>query len=396
MEEEEMEIEAKSYVGNSIQNGKNIALKRYEFMNKEYLDYEDYVWALGFMGDFKLKEGKPDSDLENWTSYAIDLADKFKNASISEITEYFHDPVHTNQFRADFVRAFSKMETRYFSPYMREGFWAWKKPDYVPYNFYSDEFWMQTFEEGQAGVMLGEIGSGKTDFTLKLAEKFLDGRFKTIDGKRVELKRKVATNIAIPKEEAQTDLQLDYINNIQYFNNFSGLMLAGLDNIINGYTTYAITDEMTVAGMRKKRTMSGATLNLDEYMRLTRKIGIINMFIWHLDTEIPSDIYSMVSFIGRKHGNTKNKLGRRAGTFSFKRGNRQHIYYIKDITPTVIPFKTRDIAPFELDIPLDNMIKMITAEDRQSMDDMDLFKELRNEVIKERKKRTKKNDEEED
>ena len=173
-------------------------------------------------------------------------------------------------------------------------------------------------------------------------------------------------------------------------------MLAGLDNIINGYTTYAITDEMTVAGMRKKRTMSGATLNLDEYMRLTRKIGIINMFIWHLDTEIPSDIYSMVSFIGRKHGNTKNKLGRRAGTFSFKRGNRQHIYYIKDITPTVIPFKTRDIAPFELDIPLDNMIKMITAEDRQSMDDMDLFKELRNEVIKERKKRTKKNDEEED
>ena len=393
---EEDEVEVQEYIGSSIQNGKNIALKRYEFMNKEVLDYDDYIWALGFMGDFKLKEGLPDDVEANWTSFALNLAELFKSASISEITEYFHRPENTNKFRADFIKAFSKMETHYFTPEMREGFWAWKKPDFIPYEYYSDNFWMQTFEEGQAGVMLGEKGSGKTDFTLNLAQKYIDGRFKIIEGKKVELKRRVITNIAIPKENVETELQKEYVSRIKYYNNFSSLMLAALDNIINGYNTFNIIDEMTVAGMRKKRTMAGKTLNLDSYLRLTRKIGVIDMFIWHLDTEIPNEVFNMVSFIGRKHGNTKNKAGRSLGTFTFKTGKRSKIFYVKSIPPTDIPFKTRDLAPFEVDIPIDEMVEMISDEDRQSMDDLDLFRELREKVIKEKAKRKKDKEDDEE
>ena len=386
MADETEEIQVEEYIGNGIQNGKNIALRRYEFLLKDIIDYEDYVWATGFMTDVKLREGLPDTATDNWVSYAVDLAEKFKNATVSEIEDYFKDIRVSSQFKSDFMIAFSKME-KFFTPEMREGFWAWKKPDFMDYNHLSPNFWTQTIEEGESGVLLGGKGSGKTDFSLMLAEKYLLGRFVIQDGKEIELKRKIATNIAIPKEEADTELKQDLVSHINYYSTFSELMIIILDNVINGYTTLNIGDEMTVGGFRKKRAMGKESLNMDEFERLTRKLGTSNIYIWHLDSEIPTELYKTVSFIGRKYGSKRQPSGRRLGTFQFKEGRKTKTYHVKNIPSTIIPFKTKDIAPFRIDIPLDKMIEKVTQQEREGMDEYDLFRQLKQDVIELRKKK---------
>ena len=395
--DEENEVEVEEYVGNSLQNGKNIALKRFEFMMKETLTYEDYVWAVGFMNDIKLKEGLPDDNEKNWQSYAVDFAEKFKHASIAEINNFLSNPVTAQEFKADFTIAFSKM-MKNFTPQMREGFWAWRKPDYMDYEFLSSKFWTQNVEEGQSMVILGQRGSGKSDFAMLEAQHFIDGRFIVKDGEKYEENRRIATNIAIVKEKAETELQKEYVSRIDYYSKFSDLMLLILNNIIHGIKTLNIGDEMTVGGFRKKTAMGKTSLNMDMYERLTRKLGAANIYIWHLDTEIPTEIYQIVSMTARKYGSTTNPSGRKLGTFEFTKGSRKKVmYHVKGIPGTIIPFKTRDIAPFTIDIPMQTMIEKLAVADRESMDDIDLFKQLRIEVMKlqeEAKKKHKNGDDE--
>lgn len=375
-------LEVEEYVGNSLQNGKNIALKRYEFMMKETLTYEDYVWAVGFMNDIKIKEGLPDDNEKNWQSYAVDFAEKFKHASIAEINNFLSDPITAQEFKSDFTIAFSKM-MKNFTPQMREGFWAWKKPDFMDYEFLSPKFWTQNIEEGQSMVILGQKGSGKSDFAMLEAQHYIDGRFIIKDDERYEENRRIATNIAVVKDKAITDLQKEYVSRIDYYSKFSDLILIILNNVIHGIKTLNLADEMTVGGFRKKTAMGKTSLNMDMYERLTRKFGAANIYIWHLDTEIPSEIYQIVSMVARKYGNTKNVSGRKYGTFEFTQGSRKKVmYHVKGIPATVIPYKTRDIAPFTIDIPMQTMIEKLAIADRESMEDIDLFKQLITEVKK--------------
>ena len=389
-EDSDSEFEVEEYSGGRI-NGKNIALRRYEFLNKEVLDYEDYIWAMGFMSDIKLKEGLPDNTPNNWTSYAIEFSDKFVHASISEIEEFFRDPIITQEFKADFNKSFSKIFPK-LSPETKESFLSWRKPDFMDYDYLSPQFWTQTFEEGQSGLMLGSKGSGKTDFALLLAENYINSSVKIVKGERVEEKRSIASNISIPKEDVETEIQKNYVSRFKYYSKFSELMLIVVDNAINNIKTMNIGDEMTVGGFRKKRAMAGASLNMDEYERLTRKLGTSNLYIWHLDTEVPSEINGMVSFTGRKHGSTINKSARRLGTFTFKRDKKSVMYHIKNIPRTVIPFKTRDIAPFNIDIPLKTMIEKLSDQETEGQDDIDLFKDLKREIL--RLQKSKKEEEE--
>jgi hypothetical protein len=361
LNEENMEV---SEEFNLYNEGQKIAIHRDNILNKDIIDYNDFKWGTLFFNDYKVKEGLDDKTESNWINNAYDFfMEEFRTKSIEEIEEYFKDSKISATFKSVFAFNFNKwMKTA--SPQIREGIVSWTKPQSIEYEYLSPAFWCQWMGDGNTGVMKGEKGSGKTDFIWNIADNFIKWEeYADVDGVSVKREHRVAGNMAVEEKLPWYD----------YYTSYSELMLILCDNVINGCHTLQIGDEMTVGGMRKKKAMSGTSMNLEEHERLTRKFNTDTLYVWHYDEEIPTEIYPILTFNGKKYGNNKEKYLRKSGLFQFRHGKRTNVYNVKNIPRTNIKFKTKDVAPFNMDIKISDIISNMNNLEHEQMNDVEMF-----------------------
>lgn len=358
---------------NLYNEGQKIALHRNQILDKDFISYDDFKWATLFFNDYKIKEGLDDKEVGNWTNEAYEVFGKlFKQATIEEIQEYFKNSNNSATFKSAFAFNFNKW-MKIATPEIREGIVSWTKPQSIDYEYLSPSFWCQWMGDGNTGVMKGEKGSGKTDMIWNIAENFIN--WKEIIEETGELRgHRVAGNMAVEENLPWYD----------YYTSYSELMNILCDNAIKNIHTLQIGDEMTVGGMRKKKAMSGVSMNLEEHERLTRKFGTDTLYVWHYDAEIPTEIYPILTFSGKKNGNNKEKGLRKTGTFQFRHGKKTNVYYIKNITRTQIKFKTKDVAPFNMDIRISDITAEMMNLEHKQLTDTQMFIAIKR-IIKELK-----------
>ncbi len=366
--EEESETEYGAH--NLLYIGTEIAQMHYNIMTSNVIDWEMFLFMMKYLGDFPLRiaDGdKPKNMRAQIADLIVDLEDWYSTGAttVEAIQEkYLKDPLIVAELKKEYLLGFLKEKDK-FDPIVRASIMAWTRPKYMPFKFYSDAFWLQWMTSGNNGVITGKKGSGKTDFAVMLCEIAYRNNWE------------ILTNVKIQDERFEKS----------YATTFSELMHGVINNAIKALDdkeagkpprqTLILLDEMKVGGVRKKRAMSGISLNLDEFDALTRKFGADVLFIWHRDTEIPTEIYSDMSFLGHKLGSTDYISGRKTGDFKFWAGRSLTHYYINSIPGTTLNYETRDIAPFITDISLSLILQETIELNKEIENPRDLYRAIR-------------------
>ena len=348
--------------------GTRIAEKYYNIMHSEKISIDDFLWMYSFFGDFRIYEALGDKQ-GNREAQGIETLLDIKNSvgyfTPDSINEFLSNPVNISKLKERFLLAWHKrMDRNEFDPITKDAILAFSKRSFLPFNFFSDKFWLQWVFEGSSGVLTGNKGSGKTDFGLLLCEIARRNGYG------------VVSNVRVEHEEYEKG----------YFTAFSEMMEKVINNALQGKKTFIFADEMTVSGMRKKQAMRGTSLNLEQFEKLTRKFYATTLYIWHLDTEIPSEIFRSMNFEGHKNGSEGDKVGRTTGVFKFNYGSSWNTYIIKGIPSAGLNYDTRDLAPFILDIKLEELIKVARTAEEEIRNNNDLLRAIRDYIIEQRSK----------
>ena len=337
-------------------DGWTIAKTYYEIRKKKIISFDDYLWMSQFFGDYKLLE----KDNVSWNNQMQDLLTFLGKNNIGYLDEEaFEKLISDKQFRGTFMNmfelAFAYVRQYQMNDIVREGLRTYRRPNYLPFKYYSDDFYLQwasgdptsDTEAGEVAVIIGEKGGGKSDMAMLLSEIAL--RNNSI----------LLTNINLN------------LPNVQTFSTFSEMLRNILINSSAEKRTFVVLDEAKVSGMRKKRAMAGETLNLEELLALTRKFGTSMIMIWHYDFEITTEVLQSASMIIHKYGSVIRPDLRDEAMFEFKGDTNQ--YYIKRIPRTTLPYNTKDPALFSMDIKLRDIIGMSTKLEKEGEQGRDFY-----------------------
>jgi hypothetical protein len=363
-----------------IQQGRSIARWHLDIMNSETIDYETFIHMIHYLGEWKISQASPTNEL-NWMNQILEMYKSWKNWNDNGVytptqiqQNILNDPKIVADLKLRYLYGFEKT-IKNLHPDVYNAVLSYKKPNYMPFDYYSDKFWLHWATGGTSGIISGLKGSGKTSFALLLAE--IAKRYGKI----------VLTNIRIVDKDWEDS----------YFYSFSQLMEKLCDKALHIYEErqkghdipgiLIIFDEMTVAGVRKKKAMSGKSLNIDEFDRLTRKFYADSLYIWHYEREIPTDIMDSVNFLAHKFGGTTSSGTRRrkTGMFTFIEGNNREIYYIKEIPNTNLKYITEDSAFFKMDIKMSIIVDRLQDIEQEYRDAADEFRMIRD-VVRELRK----------
>jgi len=355
-------------------NGREIAKMHLKIIQSDIITEEMLAHMIKFFGDFPLWEAQRNKP-ESWSNLTMDFLSKLdnwmttsQNKSMSQVLQtYLKDPMVVYTLKKAYLIGFQHF-IKELDPLTRSSLFAWTKPHYMPFDFYSDIFWLQWATTGNNGVITGAKGSGKTDFALLLCEIAKRNGWEIITNVKIsdpgfensyvstfsELMEKVVVN-ALKYEEEKRDTKKSH--------------------------TLILLDELKVGGIRKKTTMHSETLNFDQFEALTRKFSADVLLIWHEDREIPTEIYSQTNFLAKKLGGTDKPELRKWGFFQFWTGENMDTYYVRDIPKTNLHYDTRDIAPFILDISLSEILDYSNELDKEIQDPIDRFRAIRDFLI---------------
>jgi hypothetical protein len=350
--------------------GARIAEKFYNVMRSEKLTLDDFLWIYSFFGDYRMYEALPDKQ-GNRIAQGLDTLLEIKNAESftpQGIETYLSNVENISKLKERFLFAWhKKLSSTEFDPIIKGAILAFSKRNYIPHEYFSDKFWLQWVYGGSSGVLTGNKGSGKTDFGLSICEIARRNGYKIVSNVRAD--------------------DVEYEKGI--FTTFSEMIEKVINNTLQNKRTLIFADEMTVSGMRRKQAMKGTSLNLDQFEKLTRKFLAATLYIWHMDTEIPSEIFKSINFEGHKNGDEGHQSLKTTGIFKFNQGFSWNTYLIKGIPKSELNFDTKDLAPFILDIKLEDIIKAAREAEEEIKDNDELLKAIRDYVIEQRVKNEK-------
>ena len=348
--------------------GTRIAEKSYNIIHSVKISIDDFWWMYSMFGDLRLYEAMGDKQGNREAQGVETLLDIKKDVGSltpDSINKFLSNPVNIDKLKLRFFLAWHKrMDRNEFDPITKSAILAYSKRNFLPFYFFSDKFWLQWVFEGSTGVITGNKGSGKTDFGLLLCEIARRNGYG------------VVSNVRVEHEEYEKG----------YFTAFSEMLEKVINNALQSKKTLIFTDEMTVSGMRKKQAMRGTSLNLEQFEKLTRKFYATTMYIWHMDTEIPTEIFRSMNFEGHKNGSEGDKVGRTTGVFKFNYGSSWNTYIIKGIPSAGLNYDTRDLAPFILDIKLEELIKVARTAEEEIKNNNDLLRAIRDYIVEQRSK----------
>lgn len=365
--DEEQEIDI-NYLQTKM--GKTLSQNFIDIMSRPILDYDDLLYVIKWFWDFELIPGSKERG--NIVNYMVNLAHPdrddplLKNYTPDEISEWLSEPSNTALVKSQFAMAYNKVmqkplnEMQYSSLSHNQ-----KQYDWLNYEDLSDLFWVRHMVKpsGDAGVgsitaFYGVQGSGKTDMSLKQWEHLKNIHDKT--------EKRLVTNIKIHDKGYENT----YITTI-------GEMLRQLFiNNRDGASTYLALDELTINGIRKKRTMAKETTNFDELDRGLRKFGADISYIWHFDTEIPKETYSRASLLVHKLGSSSNPKMRSRAIIIKKEGEYKKLFRIRGIKPTGLNFDSGMLAYLILDVRFSELIDRSAKLSKENLGNKEYYTEL--------------------
>jgi hypothetical protein len=373
---------------NLYREGHKIAQRRNMLLDKDIWSYEDFKWGYLILNDYLILDNlqDPTNSSNNMINEAFAIYEMIKNYSVDEITVWLEEPVNTNMIRNSMLFNFNKaMKT--MSPQVREGVLGYAKPEFVDYFELSPYFWCKWMGMGNTGVQKGEKGSGKTDHLWNVADNFL--KWEELNDNGDKIQHAVMGNMLVHED-------LPWYS---YYTKYSQVMLIRLRNAKKRLHTFDMRDEMKASGMRKKTAMSGASMGIEQDEALTRKFFTDTCYVWHYDTEIPTELYPILAYNGKKFGNNtkEGKRLRKTGIFTFRIGGQLKTTYVKNMPSTKIKFETNDIAPFDQDIKLLDVMKGMEDLEHAKLDYdvmidemVNVVKRLAQEAEEDKKERKKK------
>jgi len=343
--------------------GRSMAQRYYEIMHKDVLSYDDLVFLIPYLGDFQIKKGETDESKINTllTVYQAVLNGLGKEEIMTALT----DVENSTRLKEMFYLSFNqRVNSEMVNPFSRMAVYSFSRP--VEFNFedLSPRFWTKWMTGGMNGYLTGSKGSGKTNFSLLLCKIAMDAGFS------------IVTNVFVDDPRFKNG----------YIDSFGKLLMKVIDNELDNKKSLILLDEMTVSGMRRKRTMAKEMLNMDEFERLTRKFDANTLYVWHMDSEIPIEVKQNSSFTVHKFGDTGTVSDRKRAMVDFKKADMDLVFHVNNIPETDLKYDTKDIAPFILDVSLGDVLKKTVEFQTRTRNNKELLIAIRsyvNQLMKE-------------
>lgn len=373
----ENEIFNSEYVQTKM--GRTIAQNYVDIMVKPILDYDDFLYIIKWFWDFELIPGSKEPG--NAVNYMVGLAHPntedplLQNYTPDEIEAWLSQPMNSSQVKAQFAMAYNKVMQKPLSigQYSALSYNS-RQYNWEHYEDKSDLFWVKhmlkksasSIAEAGSGtitVFYGVQGSGKTDMSLKQWE-----HLNNLHLHSDYAKHRLVTNIKIN----DSGYENTYVTTI-------GQMLykVFVNNSQNASTLIAL-DELTINGIRKKKTMAKETTNLDEIDRGLRKFGADVSYIWHFDTEIPKETYARSSLLVHKLGSPVKPNYRKRAILIKQDGQFRKTYMVKGIEQTNIHFESSALAYLVLDIRFSDLMMRSAKLSEENISLKEYYQELAN------------------
>jgi len=242
--------------------------------------------------------------------------------------------------------------------------------DYHPYFFLK---WTGNYRKkpidygGNVCIIYGTQGSGKTSKALRF---FVEGA--------ISEGIKAIGNIQIE----------DDLEGYMYATRESDFLLAAISNAMKGLPSIAIKDEQQLAGFDKTHTSTIDNQEDDAIIRLTRKLKLSEVRIWHEERKISAAVVGSTKMMIQCYGGTEERQAsmRRKATFKIlKDGNIERQFDIDGIPNTTLRYKTDDPAPFIMDVSITQIYQFLAKVMGETTNEKSHYELLRDEILVHRK-----------
>jgi len=212
-------------------------------------------------------------------------------------------------------------------------------------------------------IIYGTQGSGKTSKALKL---FVENA--------IPEGIKVMGNIQIE----------DDLEGYTYVTRESEILLNAISNAMKDEPSLVIKDEQQLGGFDKTHTTTIDNQEDDAIIRLTRKLKLSEVRIWHEERKIATSVLGSVRMMIKCYGGTEEKakpLRRKATFINMKDGTQDSSFDVEGIPNTSLKFKTDDPAPFIMDISITHIYQYLARIMGQTSNEKSHYEKLRDEVL---------------
>ena len=216
---------------------------------------------------------------------------------------------------------------------------------------------------GNICIIYGTQGSGKTSKALKL---FVENA--------IPEGIKVMGNIQIEND----------LDGYTYVTRESEILLNAISNAMKDEPSLVIKDEQQLGGFDRTHTTTIENQEDDAIIRLTRKLKLSEVRIWHEERKIASSVLGSVRMMVKCYGGTEEKakpLRRKATFINMKDGTQDSSFDVEGIPNTSLKFKTDDPAPFIMDVSITHIYQYLAKIMGQTTNEKSHYEKLRDEIL---------------
>lgn len=196
---------------------------------------------------------------------------------------------------------------------------------------------------GNICIMYGTQGSGKTSKAVKLfIEDAIEEGIEPIGNIQMEQGSEVEGFVYVTRE--------------------SDLLLRSIRNAKRGIPSIGIKDEQQLGGFDATKTGTLENQEDDAIVRLTRKIKLSEVRIWHERRKFSAAAVGSARLLIKCYGGTEEReapLRKKATFINMRDGVEVNRYDIEGIPNTDIKYKSDDPAPFTMDISITHVYQYL-------------------------------------
>ena len=225
---------------------------------------------------------------------------------------------------------------------------------YFDFNDYHSKVFIKPFLKHN-GILVqctGLMGSGKTDFALRISEMLLDNGFIVITNIRCSEATKIVKGDIIPGT----------IDNLYMVTRMTDLLLQLIEMRRDGKNVVIVFDETSIFYNRQSAN-TRENIAIGVFLRLIRKFAGSCIFIEQLEHGLASIANNLT--VSRFHKISQKKLQYSTSTLESN-----YNLFLKNTPKTNIEFDTLDLAGFSLDINFKKMLERIDIDAESKMDDI--------------------------
>jgi len=234
---------------------------------------------------------------------------------------------------------------------------------YFNFNDFNPEIFIKPFQKHN-GILVqasGLMGSGKTDFALRMAEILLDYKFVVITNIKCKEAHRVIRGQVIPGK----------IDNLYMVTRMTDLLLQCIEMRKQNRNVVIIFDETSIFYNRQSAS-TRENIAIGVFLRLIRKFSSSCVLIEQIDRGLSSIADNLL--VGRYHKISKKKLHYSTSTLE-----KNYNLFLENTPPTRIKFDTLDFAGFNIDIDFKVMMEEIDIDSTSKVEEIENY--VRNKMM---------------